>query len=116
MSLRTRKITIWRSDQVGHKPACVKKKGDCTIDVAKKKTTSLISCVVTDQLCSYCTADLCLSFSPMQIGGFISSPVRKYRKSYCSHPGVGVGVAQNVNVFGSSFYESISLEVVDGSS
>ena len=42
----------------------------------------------------------------------ISSPVRKYRKSYCSHPGVGVGVsfgvgvsvgvgvAQNVKVFG----------------
>ena len=35
-----------------------------------------------------------------------SSPVRKYRKSYCSHPGVGVsvgvgvGVAQNVKVFG----------------
>ena len=23
-----------------------------------------------------------------------SSPVRKYRKSYCSHPGVGVRVAQ----------------------
>ena len=35
---------------------------------------------------------------------FVSSPVRKYRKSYCSHPGVGVGVsvgvAQNVKVFG----------------
>ena len=33
-----------------------------------------------------------------------SSPVRKYRKSYCSHPGVGVsvgiGVAQNAKVFG----------------
>ena len=35
-----------------------------------------------------------------------SSPVRKYRKSYCSHPGVGVGVsvgvgvAQNVKIFG----------------
>ena len=29
-----------------------------------------------------------------------SSPVRKYRKSYCSHPGVGVGVAKNVKVFG----------------
>ena len=39
-----------------------------------------------------------------------SSPVRKYRKSYCNHPGVGVGVsvsvgvsvgvAQNVKVFG----------------
>ena len=37
-----------------------------------------------------------------------SSPVRKYRKSYCSHPGVSVsvsegvsvGVAQNVKVFG----------------
>ena len=27
------------------------------------------------------------------ISGFIfSSPVRKYRKSYCSHPGVGVRV------------------------
>ena len=24
--------------------------------------------------------------------GLFSSPVRKYRKSYCSHPGVGVGV------------------------
>ena len=43
---------------------------------------------------------------------FFSSPVRKYRKSYCNHPGVGVGVgvsvsvgvsvgvAQNVKVFG----------------
>ena len=35
-----------------------------------------------------------------------SSPVQKYRKSYCSHPCVGVGVsvsvgvAQNVKVFG----------------
>ena len=25
-----------------------------------------------------------------------SSPVRKYRKSYCSHPGVGVGVGVGV--------------------
>ena len=49
----------------------------------------------TDQLCIYC----CFVFS---------SPVRKYRKSYCNHPGVGVsvsvgvsvGVAQNVKVFG----------------
>ena len=53
-----------------------------------------------------------------------SSPVRKYRKSYCSHPGVGVGVsvgisvsvgvAQNVKVFGLSFYKAISLEHIDG--
>ena len=27
-----------------------------------------------------------------------SSPVRKYRKSYCSHPGVGVGVGVSVGV------------------
>ena len=27
-----------------------------------------------------------------------SSPVRKYRKSYCSHPGVGVGVRVRVRV------------------
>ena len=37
-----------------------------------------------------------------QGNSFFSSPVRKYRKSYCSHPSVGVsvGVAQNVKVFG----------------
>ena len=28
----------------------------------------------------------------------ISSPVRKYRKSYCNHPGVGVGVRVRVRV------------------
>ena len=27
-----------------------------------------------------------------------SSPVRKYRKSYCSHPGVGVSVSVGVSV------------------
>ena len=27
-----------------------------------------------------------------------SSPVRKYRKNYCSHPGVGVGVSVGVSV------------------
>ena len=54
-----------------------------------------------------------LKYGKMEIV-IISSPPRKYRKSYCSHP--GVGVAQNVKVFGLSFYESISLEVGDGSS
>ena len=29
-------------------------------------------------------------------GSVFSSPVRKYRKSYCSHPGVGVGVGVGV--------------------
>ena len=51
---------------------------------------------------------LMLIMSPPEGSGDIvfSSPVRKYRKSYCSHPGVGVsvsvgvGVAQNVKVFG----------------
>ena len=44
-----------------------------------------------------------------------SSPVRKYRKSYCSHPGVSVGVgigdgvAQMLKFLVKSFYESISL-------
>ena len=41
---------------------------------------------------------------PKDLTSIFSSPVRKYRKSYCSHPGVGVGVsvgfAQNVKVFG----------------
>ena len=29
---------------------------------------------------------------------YFSSPVRKYRKSYCSHPGVGVSVDIGVSV------------------
>ena len=32
--------------------------------------------------------------NPYKHGVLFSSPVRKYRKSYCSHGGVGVGVAQ----------------------
>ena len=45
-----------------------------------------------------------------------SSPVRKYRKSYCNHPGVSVRVAQMLKFLVKSFYKSISLEDVDGSS
>ena len=43
-----------------------------------------------------------------------SSPVRKYRKSYnnCSHPGVGVGVAQNVKGFGYSFMSLYLLKLM----
>ena len=53
-----------------------------------------------------------------------SSPVRKYRKSYCNHPGVGVIVSVHVaqmlkflvKVFISpSLHKSLSLEHADGS-
>ena len=47
-----------------------------------------------------------------------SSPVRKYRMSYCSHPGfgigVGIGVAQMLKFLVKVFL--YLLEVVDGSS
>ena len=48
-----------------------------------------------------------------------SSPVRKYRKSYCSHPGVGVGVgvAQMlkflVKVFRSLYLLKLWMDQVD---
>ena len=35
---------------------------------------------------------------PNQCASVFSSPVRKYRKSYCNHPGVGVGVRVRVRV------------------
>ena len=44
-----------------------------------------------------------------------SSPVQKYRNSYCSHHGVGVSVAQMLK-FLVKVFKSISFEVVDGSS
>ena len=51
--------------------------------IANEKTKTQISCAVTAQL----------------ISAFVfSSPVRKYRKSYCNHPGVCVGVGVNVSV------------------
>ena len=51
-------------------------------------------------------------------GCFISSPVRKYRKSYCNHPGVGVivRVAQMLKFLVKVFYKSISHEHANGSS
>ena len=48
---------------------------------------------------------------------FFSSPVRKYRKSYCNHPGVGVSVAQMlkflVKVFISLYLLKILMDQVD---
>ena len=43
-----------------------------------------------------------------------SSPVRKYRESYCRNPGVGVGVgvAQNVKIFGESFTSLYLLKLL----
>ena len=38
--------------------------------------------------------DVALRYSFKFLVIVFSSPVRKYRKSYCSHLGVGVGVAQ----------------------
>ena len=38
-----------------------------------------------------------------------SSPVRKYRKSYCSHPGVGVGVAQMLKFLVKVFMSPLKL-------
>ena len=59
---------------------------------------------------SFCEYRISESYRNLFFQNFFvfSSPVRKYRKSYCSHPGVGVGVgvsvgvgvAQNVKVFG----------------
>ena len=51
----------------------------------------------------------------------VSLPVRKYRKSYCSHPGVGVsvgvGVAQMlkflVKVFTSLYFLKLLMDQVD---
>ena len=49
----------------------------------------------------------------------LSSPVQKYRKSYCSHPGVGVriGVAQMlkflVKVFLSLYLLNVMMDQVD---
>ena len=67
-----RKQTIWVSDQVQHKPACIvtdacyglKKKRVCTICVVKTK--ALISCAIaiTAQL-------ICILVSLMQIVGFL---------------------------------------------
>ena len=37
-------------------------------------------------------------FTELKINFLFSSPVRKYRKSYCSHPDVGVGVSVSVVV------------------
>ena len=46
-----------------------------------------------------------------------SSPVQKYRKSYCSHPGVGVGVALMlkflVKVFISLYLLNMWMDKVD---
>ena len=48
---------------------------------------------------------------------FISSPVRKYRKSYCSHHGIGVRVAQMlkflVKVFVSLYLLNFFMDQVD---
>ena len=63
-------------------------------------------------LCQTCSETILLVFS---------SPVRKYRKSYCSHPGVGVsvgvGVAQNVKflvkVFMSLYLLKLGMDQVD---
>ena len=61
-----------------------------------------------DQLRSNCKADQRLVFS---------SPVRKYRKSYCNHPGVGVRVAQMlkffIKVFRSLYLLNMSMDQVD---
>ena len=46
-----------------------------------------------------------------------SSPVRKYRKSYCSHPGVGIRVAQMlkffIKVFVSLYLLTMLMDQVD---
>ena len=43
-----------------------------------------------------------------------SSPIRKFRKSYCCHfgVGVGVGVAQIVKVFGKVFISLYLLKLI----
>ena len=77
------------------------------------KTKALISFEVTMNLvCTFVFAN-----ADCHVFLFVfSSPVRKYRKSYCNHPGVGVGfcVAQMLTTL--SFYKSISHEHGDGSS
>ena len=45
-----------------------------------------------------------MQFLPRHLFSFtvahiVSSPVRKFRKSYCNHPGVGVRVAQMLKFF-----------------
>ena len=68
-----------------------------------KKTKALISSAVTAQLIGvfvFATQILQSLFflnPKFQAASLLSSPI-KNRKSYCSH--VGVGVAQNVKVFG----------------
>ena len=50
----------------------------------------------------YCGSILHFGSCGVKVGNLVfnifSSPVRKYRKSYCDHPGVGVGVGVGVRV------------------
>ena len=106
-----RKPTIWDSNQVSlysHRRRLeawnfrFKKKRDCTIPEVKTKV--LISFTVTMKL-------VCIFV--------FSSPLRKYRKSYCNHPGVGVSVrvAQMlkflVKVFISLYLLNMVMDQVD---
>ena len=58
-----------------------------------------------------------LKIFKMNWSSLFSLPVRKYRKSYCSHPGVGVRVAQMlkflIKVFISLYLLNILMDQVD---
>ena len=74
-----RKPTIWVSDLVQHKPTCTFTEERYKLEILDFSSRGiLLSCSENkgdDQLCSYCTADLCLWFVHMQIVGFLMGSI-----------------------------------------